>query len=87
MLKMFSILNLIAVTTLLSIFAISNTQIISINILSFKIDAPIYIFVFINSILFFVIGGFCGMGYNLLRSLKILRLNRQIKKMAKKELQ
>ena len=85
MLKLFSIVNLFIITMLLSIFAIFNTQVISINILSFKIEAPIYVFVFINSFIFFIIGGFYGMGYNLLKSFKILMLNRKIKKISNKE--
>ena len=83
MLKIFGIINSIAIIALLSLFAISNTQNVIIFILSFKIEAPIYVFIFINSLLFFIIGGFCGMGYNLLKSFKIFKLNRQIKKIIK----
>ena len=86
MLKFFSIFNLIVLGVIFSTFAISNMHIITMNLLSYSIEMPLCVFSFINSFLFFIIGGICGMGYNLVKNFKIFRLNRKIKKLSNKDI-
>ena len=85
MLRLFSIVNLITLITIFSIFAISNTHFIVLNIFTYRIEIPLYIFSFINSFLFFIVGGFCGMGYNIMKNYKIFKLNKKINKLSNKD--
>ncbi len=67
------------------LFAIANTQEISIYILDtdYVIDMPLYLFTFIISFISFFAGGLFAKGYGITKNLKIFWLKRKIKRIKK----
>jgi uncharacterized membrane protein YciS (DUF1049 family) len=86
MTKAFHFITFAFLIILLSIFASSNSQTITVNIFAtdYVVETSLYVFTFLIAILFFVLGGFYASGYNILKDFKIFWLNKKVKKISKK---